>query len=131
MEVRKETTLIGKGPIPVPQNPDEAVLELFKAPPEISQVSLTTSEFTSLCPYTGQPDWATVEISYIPDEWCIETKSLKLYLQSFRNVKGTIESIANRIYTDLHKALNPTGLLVVITSTPRGGISIKAQAGGL
>jgi 7-cyano-7-deazaguanine reductase len=79
-------------------------------------------EFTSLCPLTGQPDWARIVIRYQPDQWCVESKSLKLYLGSFRNHGEFHESCVNRICNDLVQLLEPQWLIVEGRFTPRGGI---------
>jgi 7-cyano-7-deazaguanine reductase len=79
-------------------------------------------EFTSLCPITGQPDWARIVIRYQPDQWCVESKSLKLYLGSYRNHGEFHESCVNRICNDLVHLLDPQWLIVEGRFTPRGGI---------
>lgn len=112
----------------LPSKPDKRILETFPAP-YVWTVTFETSEFTSLCPITGQPDWCTVIISYTPNTLCLESKSLKLYLQSFRNEKGFIEQLASRIRDDINNVLQPSRLTVIIKSTPRGGISVAAEAG--
>ena len=81
-------------------------------------------EFTSLCPITGQPDFANIYISYIPDQLCVESKSLKLYLFSYRNHGDFHENCINTIGKDLVELLNPRYLEVWGKFTPRGGISI-------
>jgi len=117
-------TLLGAVKSPVPQNPDEARLETF---PNIHRqrnyrITFETSEFTSLCPITGQPDFATLRIEYIPDAVCVESKSLKLYLFSFRQEGTFYEEIINRIYSDLYATLKPRHLIVHGDFTARGGI---------
>ena len=87
-------------------------------------VVLNCPEFTSLCPKTGQPDFATISINYIPDEYLVESKSLKLYLFSFRNHGDFHEDCINIIMKDLVKLLNPKYLEVKGIFTPRGGIAI-------
>jgi 7-cyano-7-deazaguanine reductase len=88
----------------------------------------TAPEFTSLCPKTGQPDFATIEIDYIPDKLCIELKSLKLYLNSYRNDGVFFESVTNRILEDLVKVCNPRHMLVTAEFNVRGGISSVIEA---
>jgi 7-cyano-7-deazaguanine reductase len=88
----------------------------------------TTPEFTSLCPKTGQPDFATIDIDYIPDELCIELKSLKLYLNSYRNDGVFFESVTNRILEDLVKVCSPRYMLVSAEFNVRGGISSVIEA---
>ena len=87
-------------------------------------VRLTSEEFTCVCPVTGQPDFATIVINYIPDEFLVESKSLKLYLTSFRNHGIFHEEVANRIADDLIKLLSPRYLEVEGNFSVRGGISI-------
>ncbi len=79
-------------------------------------------EFTSLCPLTGQPDFGEFTIKYIPDLKCIELKSLKLYLWSFRNEKGFYEDLTNKIAKDLIEVLDPRSLEIVARFNIRGGI---------
>ncbi|QCR32318.1 preQ(1) synthase [Lysinibacillus sp. SGAir0095] len=87
-------------------------------------VKFNCPEFTSLCPITGQPDFATMYISYIPDQKIVESKSLKLYLFSFRNHGDFHEDCVNIIMNDLIKLLDPRYIEVWGKFTPRGGISI-------
>ncbi|MDM5297675.1 preQ(1) synthase [Bacillus pumilus] len=87
-------------------------------------VKFNCPEFTSLCPQTGQPDFATIYISYIPDEIMVESKSLKLYLFSFRNHGDFHEDCMNIIMNDLIKLMDPRYIEVWGKFTPRGGISI-------
>jgi len=79
-------------------------------------------EFTSVCPKTGQPDFGTIEIEYVADKLCVELKSLKFYLQSYRNVGVFYEDVANRILDDLAAALKPRRMSVTGSFTPRGGM---------
>lgn len=81
-----------------------------------------------MCPVTGQPDFAEIQIRYIPDELCIETKSLKFYLASYRNTRSFNEEITNRILEDLVKACLPRRMVVVGNFSPRGGISVSVEA---
>ena len=83
----------------------------------------TTSEFTSVCPKTGQPDFGTVTISYIADKKCVELKSLKYYLQSFRNEGIFYENVINRILEDLVKVLAPKWMEVKGEFSTRGGLN--------
>ena len=102
------------------------VLETFvnKHPDNDYFVKFNCPEFTSLCPITGQPDFATIYISYIPDKFMVESKSLKLYLFSFRNHGDFHEDCVNIIMKDLIKLMEPRYIEVWGKSTPRGGISI-------
>ena len=88
----------------------------------------TAPEFTSLCPKTGQPDFATIDIDYIPDKLCIELKSLKLYLNSYRSEGVFFESVTNKILEDLVKVLSPRYMLVSAEFNVRGGISSVIEA---
>ena len=102
------------------------VLETFdnKHPDRDYFVKFNCPEFTSLCPITGQPDFATIYISYIPDKKMVESKSLKLYLFSFRNHGDFHEDCVNIIMNDLIKLMNPKYIEVWGKFLPRGGISI-------
>ena len=102
------------------------ILEKFpnKHPDNVYMVMLNCPEFTSLCPKTGQPDFAEIRINYIPDLFLVESKSLKLYLFSFRNHGDFHEDCANIIMKDLVTLLDPKYLEVEGIFTPRGGISI-------
>lgn len=102
------------------------VLESFvnKHPGNDYMVSFDAYEFTSLCPKTGQPDFAEMYINYIPDEQMVESKSLKLYLFSFRNQGDFHEDCVNIIMKDLIKLMNPKYIEVAGIFTPRGGIAI-------
>jgi 7-cyano-7-deazaguanine reductase len=104
-------------------------LEVFPAPPHVTKVVLESDEVTSLCPVTGQPDWETVRIEFEPDAYCIESKSLKLYLWSFREEGAFCENLAARIALDVYEACKPHRVSVVVTQKPRGGIVISATAG--
>lgn len=88
----------------------------------------TAPEFTSLCPKTGQPDFAKIDIDYIPDKLCIELKSLKLYLNSYRNDGVFFESVTNRILEDLVEVCSPRYMLVTAEFNVRGGISSVVEA---
>ena len=102
------------------------VLECFinKHPDNDYMVSFNCPEFTSLCPITGQPDFAKIVINYIPDEKMVESKSLKLYLFSFRNRGDFHEDCVNIIMKDMKKLMNPKYIEVKGIFTPRGGIAI-------
>lgn len=101
-----------------------AVLETFENPRPDRDYIIThvAPEFTSVCPKTGQPDFGTIEIQYVADKLCVELKSLKLYLQSFRNVGVFYEDVINRILDDLISALSPRRMTVTGKFTPRGGM---------
>ncbi len=91
-------------------------------------VELETSEFTCLCPATGQPDFATIKIKYVPREKIVESKSLKLYLWSFREKGCFHEHLTNLILDDLVEALDPVWCMVIGDFNARGGITIKVTA---
>ncbi len=91
-------------------------------------VTLRTDEFTCVCPATGQPDFAKLTIQYIPDKRILESKSLKLYLWSFRNQGAFHEHVTNAILDDLVKALSPRWCKVTADFSVRGGISITVEA---
>ncbi|MCL2349143.1 MAG: preQ(1) synthase [Planctomycetaceae bacterium] len=86
-------------------------------------IEMICPEFTSVCPKTGQPDFGTLTFRYVPGEWCIELKSLKLYLQKFRNEGIFYESVTNKILDDFVKAIQPRRMTLTAAVTPRGGIS--------
>ena len=91
-------------------------------------VTLVSNEFTCLCPATGQPDFATITIRYVPDQHIVESKSLKLYLWSFRDEGHFHEHVTNLILDDLVAALEPLRCEVVGAFNVRGGISITVEA---
>lgn len=86
-------------------------------------IEIVCPEFTSVCPKTGQPDFGTLTFQYTPDKLCVELKSLKLYLQQFRNEGIFYENITNRILDDMVALLQPRWMRLVASFTPRGGIS--------
>ena len=91
-------------------------------------VTLVCPEFTCVCPLTGQPDFGTITITYVPDKRILESKSLKLYLWSYRNEGTFHEHVTNRILDDVVKALDPISCTVTGAFNPRGGISITVEA---
>lgn len=104
---------------------DAALLERFANPltgPGRRHVQIESPEFTSLCPITGQPDFAKIVVVYTPRNWCVESKAWKLYLGSFRNDRHFHEACVEKITTDLIQFLDPDYLLVRGEFTPRGGI---------
>jgi len=102
--------------------------DTFPAPPNVTTVKFESDELTSVCPITGQPDWYSIVIEYSPDEACLESKSLKLYLQKFRNDGIFGESLASLIVDEIYEALLPHKVTVVLIQKPRGGISITSTA---
>lgn len=125
-----DLTLLGHSENRLPRSPEEAKLELFpnRNADRNYWIKLDYPEFSSLCPVTGQPDTARITIQYIPDALCVETKSLKFYLASFRNVPSFNEDIVNRILDDIASACAPRRLLVKGRFSPRGGIQLTATA---
>lgn len=110
--------------------PHSGILETFpnKFPDNDYMVELKVPEFTSLCPKTGQPDFATIEIEYAPAELCVETKSLKLYMFSYRNHGSFMESITNKILNDLVEVVKPKSMTVTGKFNARGGITLDVSA---
>jgi 7-cyano-7-deazaguanine reductase len=88
----------------------------------------TAPEFTSLCPKTGQPDFATIALEYVPDKLCVELKSLKLYLNSYRDDGIFYESVSNKILDDLVAVCKPRYMLITAEFNVRGGISSVIEA---
>jgi len=121
----KELTLLGKS-TRYPDKYSPEVLETFVNKHQSNDywVKFNCPEFTSLCPITGQPDFATIYISYIPDVEMVESKSLKLYLFGFRNHGDFHENCVNVIMKDLIQLMNPKYIEVWGKFMPRGGISI-------
>jgi 7-cyano-7-deazaguanine reductase len=113
-----------------PQTYSPKVLEAFdnKNPGKIAWTSFICTEFTSLCPKTGQPDYAKIYVNYIADKKMVESKSLKLYLFSFRNHGDFHEDCVQKICDDLAQLMNPLYLEVIGEFTPRGGIAIFPYA---
>jgi 7-cyano-7-deazaguanine reductase len=91
-------------------------------------IEIVCPEFTSVCPKTGQPDFGILTITYTPEARCVELKSLKMYLQQFRNEGIFYENVTNRILDDLVAALSPRKLTLKAAFTPRGGISTTVTA---
>ena len=91
-------------------------------------IELTIPEFTSMCPKTGLPDFGTIRIRYVPDEICVELKSLKLYIHAYRNVGIFYEHVVNKILDDLVRTCRPRSAEVVGEFNVRGGIATKISA---
>jgi 7-cyano-7-deazaguanine reductase len=102
-------------------------LERFPAP-NVTEVEFVTHEVTALCPVTNQPDVYTVKISYVPNEFCVESKTLKLYLMRFRNEGMFGEAITARLADDLFGAIAPKSLKVETTQQIRGGLQMTSRA---
>ncbi len=103
-------------------------LEVFPTPRNVDLVVLESDEVTSLCPVTGQPDWEKVVIEFAPDQYCIESKSLKLYFWSFREEGVFCEALAAQIAQDIFDVCQPFWCKVTIIQRPRGGVTITAKA---
>lgn len=110
----------------LPSSPEEAILERVPSPYKEQNyvVRFTAPEFTSLCPITGQPDFAHIMIDYIPGDWIVESKSLKLYLGSFRNHGAFHEDCSVKIAQKLVELLKPRWLRIGAYWYPRGGMPI-------
>lgn len=124
-----DLTLLKRSENNYPTTPGEAVLEVFKNVHSDRNYEITFDcpEFTSLCPVTSQPDFGHIIINYIPDEYCIESKSLKLYLFSHRNSNTFHEEAVNSILNALVKACKPRWAEVIGNFRPRGGIAINVK----
>jgi 7-cyano-7-deazaguanine reductase len=105
------------------ENPT-ALLVLFPNPQPARDYTIlhVAPEFTSVCPVTGQPDFGTIKLSYVPDKLCVELKSYKFYLQSFRTKGIYYEAVTNQILDDLVQLLKPRSMTVTTEWTPRGGL---------
>jgi 7-cyano-7-deazaguanine reductase len=103
-------------------------VEVFPAPANVTTVQLTTDELASMCPVTQQPDLAHVVIEYAPAGWCIESKSLKLYLWGFRDRAVFAEGLAAEIAGEVMTTAKPRWVTVTLTQRPRGGIEVQAVA---
>ena len=105
-------------------------LELFDNthPERDYSITISCPEFTSLCPRTGQPDFGEVVVEYCPDKLCIELKSLKFYMQSYRNEGVFYETLTNNILDDLCDACKPRWMKITSRFTPRGGITTQVTA---
>jgi 7-cyano-7-deazaguanine reductase len=123
-------TLLGRPVSHYPNAPSAKTIETFQN--EYTKrhylIKFACADFTSLCPITGQPDFAKLTIEYVPAARCIETKSLKFYLASYRNTRSFNEEIVNRILDDVVAACSPHEALVYGEFASRGGISLSAEA---
>lgn len=116
---------LGIRPMQATETPSANQLELFPnpSPGRDYTIEIVCPEFTSVCPVTGQPDFGTITYTYTPEAVCVELKSLKLYLQQFRNQGIFYEAVTNRLLDDFVAAAQPRRCQVVSSWTPRGGIS--------
>ena len=122
--------LLGKAGQGFPESPTRDVLETFsnRWPGRDYWVTFECPDFTSLCPVTGHPDFAVLRIRYVPDGKCVESKSLKFYLASYRNTRSFNEEVVNRILDDLVAVCLPRRMEVWGKFAPRGGISLTVEA---
>ena len=125
-----DLTLLRQGATRYPEHPDEARLETFanRYSERDYWITFNCPEFTTCCPVTGQPDFGRITIRYIPDQRCVESKSLKLFLFSFRRLSTFHEEAVNRILDDFATACQPREIIVEGVFNPRGGISISVEA---
>lgn len=118
------------GNISRPSGPDEGLAELIDGMLDWSggdiEITYETSEFTSVCPTTGQPDFGSVKITYRPDKKYIESKHMKFYLWSFRDFGIHCEHLAERIANDVHKATEARSVRVEVCQNARGGLTLRA-----
>jgi 7-cyano-7-deazaguanine reductase len=126
MKSSKNLSALGKKTVYTFDKPAPELLESFsnQHPENLYVINLHCNEFTSLCPVTGQPDWGKFIVRYVPDKLCVESKSLKLYLFSFRNHGEFHEDVTNRIAKDLFKLMKPRYLQIYGEFNSRGGIAI-------
>jgi len=103
-------------------------VEVFPAPGNVTLVKFTNDELNSMCPVTQQPDLSTVVIEYVPDRYCVESKSLKLYLWGFRDRAVFAEALAAEIAGEIMQSAQPHTVKVTLTQRPRGGIEVQAVA---
>ncbi|HEX4641637.1 MAG TPA: preQ(1) synthase [Chthoniobacterales bacterium] len=122
-------TLLGRSEAKLPASPAEARLETFPNPAKRPyRIRFETADFTSLCPITGQMDFAQITIEYVPAKLCVESKSLKFYLASFRNERAFNEAVTNRILDDFVHACSPREAVVTAEFSARGGIALTVRA---
>jgi 7-cyano-7-deazaguanine reductase len=125
----KSLTLLGRSETSVPSAPSVATLETFANPARRPYwIRFESADFTSLCPITGQADFAHITIHYQPGARCLETKSLKFYLASYRNERAFNEAVTNHIADDLVRACEPRKLILQAKFASRGGISLTVTA---
>ena len=121
--------LLGRSEARVPTTPSAAILETFPNPARRPYwIRFESADFTSICPITGQADFARIKIDYRPGARCIETKSLKFYLASYRNERAFNEEVVNHNLDDLVRAGKPRKMIVQAEFASRGGISLTITA---
>ena len=122
-ELTDRLTVLGR----TVRHPIEHV-EVFPAPTGATSVRFSTEELASMCPVTEQPDLSSVTIEYAPDAWCVESKSLKLYLWGFRDRAVFAEALAVEIADEIMATAQPHAVTVTLRQRPRGGIEVEATA---
>jgi 7-cyano-7-deazaguanine reductase len=103
-------------------------LDTFPNPGNVNHIKFESNELTSFCPVTGQPDFSTVTIEFVPEKLCIESKSLKLYLWSFRDEAIFAEGLANKITDDIFEAISPFWCKITLAQNIRGGLQLTVVA---
>lgn len=123
-------SLLRGGSLPAPAGgPKREMLETFPNRfARLYMVAVAFPEYTSLCPVTGQPDFGTIAVEYVPAALCVESKSFKLYMFAYRNSQTFMETVSNRILDDLVAVLNPHWCRVRGLFAPRGGVKIDVYA---
>lgn len=126
---RKGLRLLGRSEARIPTAPSADILETFPNPTTRPYwIRFESADFTSLCPITGQADFAEITIDYLPGQRCLETKSLKFYLGSYRNERAFNEKVTNQILDDLVRACGPKKMIVRAEFASRGGICLTITA---
>ena len=121
--------LLGRSETKLPATPADARFETFPNPARRNyHIHFETDDFTCLCPVTGQPDFARIDIDYVPDQLCVESKSLKFYLASYRNERAFNEAVTNHILDDFVKACSPREATITAQFSARGGIALSVRA---
>lgn len=130
-DVTSGLSVLGGGSLPSDlPGPDSRLLEAFpnRFPARDYIISIVFPEYTSLCPVTGQPDFGTICVEYIPDRLCVESKSFKLYMFAWRNQRSFMETVTNTILDDIFAAVEPRWCRVKGIFVPRGGTQIHVFA---
>ena len=126
---KEKLTLLGKSEVRIPAAPSSQTLETFPNPARRPYwIRFHSSDFTSLCPITGQADFAEMTIDYQPAKRCLETKSLKFYLASYRDERAFNENVTNHILDDLVRACAPRRMTIRAEFASRGGIALTVTA---
>ena len=126
---KNELKLLGHSEARLPSSPSPEILETFSNPARRPYwIRFESADFTSLCPITSQADFAQLKIEYLPGKRCLETKSLKFYLASYRSERAFNEEVTNHILDDLVRACAPRKMIVEARFASRGGISLTITA---